>query len=132
MVRPKLTHNPLGDIATHDRWSTAEGALFAKLCIEGSLKEEAYIATYLAYWLCAFIFPSKDVNSIRPSTSKMASMMPSGRQVNLVIPILASIYEDLITIKTSPRLAYSISYLLCLCVASILLQDSLLGLARVA
>ncbi|KAK4409600.1 hypothetical protein Sango_0033000 [Sesamum angolense] len=34
-VRPKSTHNPLGDIATHERWSTAEDALFAKLCIKG-------------------------------------------------------------------------------------------------
>ncbi|KAK4384213.1 hypothetical protein Sango_3081700 [Sesamum angolense] len=50
-VRPKSTHNPLGDIATHERWSTAEDALFVKLCIERSLKEEVYLAAYLACWL---------------------------------------------------------------------------------
>ncbi|KAL0352398.1 UNVERIFIED_CONTAM: Endoplasmic reticulum-Golgi intermediate compartment protein 3, partial [Sesamum calycinum] len=33
-ARPKSTHNPLGDIAIHERWSTTEEALFAKLCIE--------------------------------------------------------------------------------------------------
>ncbi|KAK4389705.1 hypothetical protein Sango_2307500 [Sesamum angolense] len=51
-VRPKSTHNPLGDIATHERWSTAEDTLFAKLCIERSLKEEVYLAAYLACGLC--------------------------------------------------------------------------------
>ncbi|KAL0373970.1 UNVERIFIED_CONTAM: hypothetical protein Sradi_3312700 [Sesamum radiatum] len=102
-VRPKSTHNPLGDITTHKRWSTADEALFAKLCIEGSLKEEVYIAAYLACWLCTFVLPGKDVNSIRPSTFKMASIMKSGRRVNLVILVLASIYDDLNTIVTSSR-----------------------------
>ncbi|KAK4389548.1 hypothetical protein Sango_2291800 [Sesamum angolense] len=102
-VRPKSTHNPLGDIATHERWSTAEDALFAKLCIERSLKEEVYLAAYLACWLCLFVLPGNDVNSIRPSTFKMASLMANGRRVNLAIPVLASIYEGLNTIATSPK-----------------------------
>ncbi|KAL0454763.1 UNVERIFIED_CONTAM: hypothetical protein Slati_0815500 [Sesamum latifolium] len=63
MVRPKYTHNPLGDIATHKRWSTTENALFDKLCIEGNLKE-AYLAAYLACWLCTFVLSDEDVNSI--------------------------------------------------------------------
>ncbi|KAL0410995.1 UNVERIFIED_CONTAM: hypothetical protein Slati_3689200 [Sesamum latifolium] len=92
-VRPKSTHNPLGDITTYKRWSTAEEVLFEKLCIGGNLKEEVYLAAYLACWLGTFVLPSKDVNSIRPSTFKMASMMVSGRRVSLAIPILASIYE---------------------------------------
>ncbi|KAL0457627.1 UNVERIFIED_CONTAM: hypothetical protein Slati_0389900 [Sesamum latifolium] len=48
-VRPKSTHNPLGDITTHKRWSIAEEALFEKLCIEGNLKKEVYLAAYLAF-----------------------------------------------------------------------------------
>ncbi|KAL0298651.1 UNVERIFIED_CONTAM: hypothetical protein Sradi_6524900 [Sesamum radiatum] len=102
-VRPKSTHNPLGDIAIHERWLTAEEALFAKLCIERSLKEEVYLAAYLACRLCVFVLPSKDVNSIRPSTFKMASLMANGRRVNLAIPVLASIYEGLNTVATSPK-----------------------------
>ncbi|KAL0340082.1 UNVERIFIED_CONTAM: hypothetical protein Sradi_4525000 [Sesamum radiatum] len=102
-VRPKSTHNPLGDIATHERWSTAEDALFAKLCIERSLKEEVYLAAYLACWLCLFVLPGNNINSIRPSTFKMASMMANGRRVNLAIPVLASIYECLNTVATSPK-----------------------------
>ncbi|KAL0411541.1 UNVERIFIED_CONTAM: hypothetical protein Slati_3743800 [Sesamum latifolium] len=104
-VWPKSTHNPLGDIATHKRWSTVEEALFDKLCIEGNLKEEAYLAAYLACWLCTFILPGKDVNSIRPSTFKIASMMASGRRVSLAIFVLANIYEGLNTSATSPRSA---------------------------
>ncbi|KAL0361618.1 UNVERIFIED_CONTAM: hypothetical protein Sradi_3846300 [Sesamum radiatum] len=102
-VQPKSTHNPLGDITTHKRWSVAEEALFEKLCIEGNLKEEVYLAAYLAYWLCTFVLPGKDVNSIRPSTFKMASMMANGRRVSLAIPVLASIYEGLNTIATSSK-----------------------------
>ncbi|KAL0314531.1 UNVERIFIED_CONTAM: hypothetical protein Sangu_2297500 [Sesamum angustifolium] len=54
-------------------------------------------------WLCLFVFPGNDVNSIRPSTFKMASLMANGRRVNLAIPVLASIYEGLNTIATSPK-----------------------------
>ncbi|KAK4383072.1 hypothetical protein Sango_2811000 [Sesamum angolense] len=102
-VRPKSTHNPLGDIAIHERWSTAKKVLFAKLCIERSLKEEVYLGAYLACWLCVFILPGKDVNSIHPSTFKMASLKENGRRVNLAIPVLASIYEGLNTVTTSPK-----------------------------
>ncbi|KAL0329085.1 UNVERIFIED_CONTAM: hypothetical protein Sradi_4895200 [Sesamum radiatum] len=101
MVRPKSTHNPFGDIAIHGRWSTVEETLFAKLCIETSLKEEAYLAAYLACWFCVFVLLSKDVNFVYPSTFKMASLMASGQRVNLAIPVLASIYEGLNTVATS-------------------------------
>ncbi|KAL0433469.1 UNVERIFIED_CONTAM: hypothetical protein Slati_2681200 [Sesamum latifolium] len=106
MVQTKLTHNPLGDIATLKRWSTADEALFEGLCIKENLKEEVYLAA-LACWLCTFVLPGKDVNSIRPSTFKMASMMASGRQMNLAIPILGSIYKGLNTITTSSRPAHT-------------------------
>ncbi|KAL0347626.1 UNVERIFIED_CONTAM: hypothetical protein Scaly_1778600 [Sesamum calycinum] len=102
-IRPKSTHNPLGDIAIQERWSTTEETLFAKLYIEKSLKKEAYLAAYLACWFCVFALPNKDVNSVRPSTFKMASLMASGRRVNLAIPVLASTYEGLNTVATSPK-----------------------------
>ncbi|KAL0406004.1 UNVERIFIED_CONTAM: hypothetical protein Slati_3914300 [Sesamum latifolium] len=107
-VRPKSTHNPLGDITTHKRWSTAEEALFEKLCIEENLKEKVYLAAYLACWLCTFVLPGKDVNSIRPSTFKMASMMANGRRVSLAILILTSIYKGLNIIASSSRPARTI------------------------
>ncbi|KAK4397435.1 hypothetical protein Sango_1580100 [Sesamum angolense] len=99
----KSIHNPLGDIAIHERWSTAEDALFAKLCIERSLREEVYLAVFLACRFCVFVLLGKDVNSIRPSTFKMASLMANGQRVNLAIPVVASIYEGLNTVATSPK-----------------------------
>ncbi|KAL0340263.1 UNVERIFIED_CONTAM: hypothetical protein Sradi_4543100 [Sesamum radiatum] len=102
-VRPKSTHNPLDDIVIHKRWSTAGEALFAKLCIERSLKEEVYLVAYLASYLYVFVLPGKDVNYIRPSTFKMASLMANGRRVSLAIPVLATIYESLNTVATSPK-----------------------------
>ncbi|KAL0327778.1 UNVERIFIED_CONTAM: hypothetical protein Sangu_1855800 [Sesamum angustifolium] len=108
-VGPKSTHNPLGDIAIHERWSTVEEALFAKLCIERSLKEEVYLAAYLTCWLCLFVLPDKDVNSIRPRG-----------------------FEDRCNFSKTSRYESLFSYPLCLCMASMLLQNSLLGLARVA
>ncbi|KAL0319664.1 UNVERIFIED_CONTAM: hypothetical protein Sradi_5227900 [Sesamum radiatum] len=69
----------------------------------GNLKEEVYLAAYLVCWLCTFVLPGKDVNSIRQSTFKMASMMASGRRVSLAILVLASIHEGLNTIATSSR-----------------------------
>ncbi|KAL0383039.1 UNVERIFIED_CONTAM: hypothetical protein Scaly_0591200 [Sesamum calycinum] len=92
MVRPKSTHKPLGDIAIHESWSTAKEALFAKLCIERSLKKEAYLEAYLACCLCVLVLLGKDVNFIRPSTFKMASLIASGRGVNSAIFVLVSIY----------------------------------------
>ncbi|KAL0358132.1 UNVERIFIED_CONTAM: hypothetical protein Scaly_1498900 [Sesamum calycinum] len=85
--------------ASIDKW---EG-LFAKLCIERSLKEEVYLVAYLACWLCVFVLPGKDVNSIRPSTFKIASFMAKCRRVNLAIPVLASMYEGLNIVATSPK-----------------------------
>ncbi|KAK4385718.1 hypothetical protein Sango_2695800 [Sesamum angolense] len=102
-VRPKLTYNSLGDIAIHEKWSTIEDALFSKLCIVRSLKEEVYLAAYLACWLCVFVLPGKDINSICPNTFKMASLMANGRRVNLAILVLANIYEGLNTVATSPK-----------------------------
>ncbi|KAL0374116.1 UNVERIFIED_CONTAM: hypothetical protein Sradi_3327300 [Sesamum radiatum] len=55
MVWPKSIQNPLGDIATHERWLTADEALFDELCINGNFKEQAHLAAYLACWFCAFL-----------------------------------------------------------------------------
>ncbi|KAL0423640.1 UNVERIFIED_CONTAM: hypothetical protein Sradi_0898800 [Sesamum radiatum] len=67
--------------------------LFSKLGIEGSLKEETFLAAYLACWLCTFALPTDAVGSIRPSTFKVASIMATDRRVGLVVPFLASIYK---------------------------------------
>ncbi|KAL0310140.1 UNVERIFIED_CONTAM: hypothetical protein Sangu_2457400 [Sesamum angustifolium] len=96
VVRPKLTHNPLHDIATHERRSTAEEALFVELCIKRNLKEEDYLAIYLACWLCVFALADEDVNFIYPSTLEMTSMTASDRRVNLAIPVLRKLSKSLL------------------------------------
>ncbi|KAI3446918.1 hypothetical protein Pfo_003583 [Paulownia fortunei] len=77
IVHPKSTHNPLGDFAIHGEWSPAEKALFSKLGVKESSREETHLAAYLACWLCTFVLPSDDINLIRSSTFKMASIMAS-------------------------------------------------------
>ncbi|KAL0373892.1 UNVERIFIED_CONTAM: hypothetical protein Sradi_3304900 [Sesamum radiatum] len=93
-VCPKSTHNPSGTFGVHGKWSSTEESLFSKLGIEGSLKDETFLAAYLACWLCTFALPTDGVGLIRPSTFKVASIMAAGRRVGLIVPVLASIYED--------------------------------------
>ncbi|KAK6119301.1 hypothetical protein DH2020_046957 [Rehmannia glutinosa] len=97
------THNPLGDIGVHGEWSPAEKALFSKLGVKESSMEETYLAAYLACWLCLFVLPNDDLNSIRPGTFKMASLMAYGQTTGLVVPVLASIFGGLNKIANSPR-----------------------------
>ncbi|KAL0287781.1 UNVERIFIED_CONTAM: hypothetical protein Scaly_2550100 [Sesamum calycinum] len=92
-VRPKSTHNPSGTFGAHGKWSSAEEALFSKLGMEGSLKQETFLAAYLACWLCTSVLPTNGVGLIRPSSFKVASIMAAGISVGLV-PVLASIYKE--------------------------------------
>ncbi|XP_073066001.1 uncharacterized protein [Primulina eburnea] len=94
-VRPKSTHNPLGDLNVHESWSIAEKAIFSKLGIKDNSIDETYLAAYLSCWLCAFILPFDDANTIRPSTFKIANIMANGRKVGLAVPTLTSIYRGL-------------------------------------
>ncbi|KAK6128210.1 hypothetical protein DH2020_038044 [Rehmannia glutinosa] len=103
VARPKSTYNPLGNLDVHGEWSPAEKASFSKINIKESLREETYLAAFLACWLCVFVLPNDDINMIRPSTFKMAGIMASGRTVGLAIPVLASIYKGLNKIAGSSR-----------------------------
>nr|TKS15458.1 hypothetical protein D5086_0000034950 [Populus alba] len=62
---------------------------FKELNVPSHIQDEVYLAAFLSCWLCKFVFPSKDVGFIRPSTFKVASMMAAGRQFSLAIPVLA-------------------------------------------
>ncbi|KAL0458331.1 UNVERIFIED_CONTAM: hypothetical protein Slati_0460300 [Sesamum latifolium] len=94
----------LPGLLVHGKWSSAEEALFSKLGIEGSLKEEMFLAAYLTCWLCTFALPTDGAGLIRPSTFKVASIMAAGRRVGLAVPVLASIYKSLNKISDSLRL----------------------------
>ncbi|KAI3469665.1 hypothetical protein Pfo_026328 [Paulownia fortunei] len=101
--RFKSTHNPLDDFDIHEEWCPSEMALFSKLGVKESSRDETYLVAYLACWLCAFVLPNDDINSICPNTFKMASIMASGQRVSLAIPVLASIYKGLNKVVNSPR-----------------------------
>ena len=89
-------------ISERGPWSDKEHGVFVDLQVEGDLKEETYLSTLLSCWLCVFVFPIKDPNSIHPGTFKIASSMANGRSFGLAAPVLASIYRGLNTISSSP------------------------------
>ena len=99
---PKCSQNPFGVINKHGPWSNKEHRVFVNLQVEGDFKEETYLSALLSCWLCVFVFPIKDPNSIRPGTFKIASSMANGRSFGLATPVLASIYRGLNTISSSP------------------------------
>ena len=99
---PRCSQNPLGEINEHGPLFDKEHGVFADLQVKGDLKEETYLSVLLSCWLCIFVFPIKDQNSIRPGTFKIASSMANGHSFDLATPVLASIYCGLNTISSSP------------------------------
>ena len=80
---PKCSQNPFGVINEHGPWSDKEHGVFANLQVKGDLKEETYLLALLSYWLCIFVFPINNSNSIRPGTFKIASSIANGRYFGL-------------------------------------------------
>ncbi|KAG6746313.1 hypothetical protein POTOM_050853 [Populus tomentosa] len=74
---------------------------FKELNVPSHIQDEVYLAAFLSCWLCKFVFPSKDVGFISPSTFKVASMMAAGRQFSLAIPVLASIFKGLKEVQSA-------------------------------
>ena len=99
---PKCSQNPLGKINKHGPWSDKEHGVFTDLQVKGDLKEETYLSALLSCWLCIFVLPIKDQNSIRLGTFKIASSMANGCSFGLATLVLASIYRGLNTISSSP------------------------------
>ncbi|GFS40828.1 hypothetical protein Acr_00g0070760 [Actinidia rufa] len=83
---------------------------FVSLGINDDVVEQTYLAAFLSCWLCIFVLPSEEVNTIRPTTFKVASMMASGQEICLAIPVLTSIYKGLNNIANSSTLGRSESY----------------------
>ena len=77
-------------------------AVIVNLQVEDDLKEDTYLWTLLSYWLCIFVFPIKDLNSIHLGTFKIANSMANVCSFDLAILVLASIYRGLNTISSSP------------------------------
>ena len=68
--------------------------LFVKLGIRDDLKDATYLAAFLSFWLCLFVFPHKE-SFFRPRVFKIASLMTDGATYSLVVLVLANIYHRL-------------------------------------
>ena len=82
-------------------WSDEKHVVFVDLQVLDELREETYLAALLSCWLCAFVFPIKDLHNIRLGTFKVASLMANGHVFGLATFVLASIYRGLTMISKS-------------------------------
>jgi len=71
-----------------------------ELNIHSHIQDEVSLEVFLSYWLCKFVFPSKDVGFIFLITFKVASIMAARRQFSFAIPVLASIFKGLKEIQS--------------------------------
>ncbi|KAH7845734.1 hypothetical protein Vadar_005411 [Vaccinium darrowii] len=95
-------NKPTGQINRPLRRTRNEEGVFDDLAIKTSIQEEAYLAAFLSCWLSVFVLPNEEVNQIRPTVFKVASMMSRGCTFSLAVPVLASIYRGLKQISSSP------------------------------
>ncbi|KAM2715065.1 hypothetical protein EV2_044725 [Malus domestica] len=100
-TKPKGDLDPLGAIGSAGCCSPTKLKVFDELGVASEHVEESYLAIFLAYWLCKFVFPKDDVNFIRPGAFKVASKMVAGESFSLVILILANIYDGLSIVLNS-------------------------------
>ncbi|KAM1264727.1 hypothetical protein ACFX2J_034501 [Malus domestica] len=100
-TRPKGDSDPSGVIGSTRRRSSDELRMFEDLGIALEHVDEFYLAAFLACWLCKFVFPTGDVNLIRPGVFKIASKMAAGESFSLAIPVLANIYNGLSIVSNS-------------------------------
>ncbi|CAL2238586.1 unnamed protein product [Prunus armeniaca] len=93
--------DPSGIIAVALKSTEEEEGFFEDLGIADEDMERSYLATFLACWLCKFVFPKDDVTLIRAGVFKVASRMVHGVSFGLAVPALASIYKGLNDISST-------------------------------
>ncbi|KAL2931549.1 Hexon-interlacing protein [Bienertia sinuspersici] len=92
-ILPKAVES-FSEFGELESWSNKHEALII-LDVPKEHCQQTYLAAFLSCWLCAFVFPLKNLGCIRPSVFKPASQLASGQRTSLVIPVLASIYRGL-------------------------------------
>ena len=102
----KATWNPTRYISEPKEHSEEAKVVFVNLGINDELVEQTYLSALLSCWLCTFVLPSEEANTIRPNTFKVASMMASDQELSLAIPVLTSIYKSFNKIASSSTLAH--------------------------
>nr|CBL94166.1 hypothetical protein [Malus domestica] len=100
-TKPEGDSDPSGAIGLAKCCAPAELKVFKNLGVALEHMEESYLAVFLAYWLCKFVFPKADVNFIRPRIFKMASKMTTGESFSHAIPVLANTYDGLSVVSNS-------------------------------
>ncbi|KAL2895487.1 hypothetical protein RDABS01_011396 [Bienertia sinuspersici] len=88
-------------LETSKPWNDSVHEVFVILDIPKQHRMDTYLATFLTCWLCAFVLPLRDLGCIRPSVSKPASQLASGRRISLAIPVLTCIYKGLSKLSSS-------------------------------
>ncbi|KAM1561246.1 hypothetical protein ACFX1Z_004395 [Malus domestica] len=94
-TRPKGNSDPSGVTGQAGRCTPTELKAFKDLGVASEHLEESYLATFLACWLCKFVFPKDEVNFVRPRVFKVASKMAASESFSLAISVLANIYNGL-------------------------------------
>ncbi|KAF2290306.1 hypothetical protein GH714_010135 [Hevea brasiliensis] len=102
---PRRNFNSSGIIDKRSLCAKGWSKPVSELQVTVEAHEEIYQAAFLNYGLYKFVLSYKEVDLIRPSTFKVASMMAIGRRSYLAVPILASIYNGLREISTSSDLS---------------------------
>ncbi|KAH0641916.1 hypothetical protein KY290_033531 [Solanum tuberosum] len=100
-TKPRMNHDPSGnmDMSFLPR-TEEENAPFVELGIEESFRDDTYLSTFLAHWLCKFVLPNKKTDYICVSVFKVAGLMTHGEIFSLAVPVLANIYRGLGDIST--------------------------------
>ena len=108
---PKNTYNPTGFIKVSYQRPKGWNKALTSLNVAENLEEEVYLAAFISCWLCKFALPNEEVDQIRPSTFKIASLLAASNKGCIAIPVLASIFRGLRTMCTSPSLRdYTIDF----------------------
>jgi len=95
---PKILSSIIG--AGPHGWGDFQ-VIFEKLGVAIGQRTETFLAAFLSYWLCTFIFPVRDASCIRPGTFSVASFMASGIGYCLPTGIFTSVYKGLNEISRS-------------------------------
>jgi len=92
------------------QWTQEESAVFDALEVPNDRRGSTYLVAFLSCWLCTFALVVDEKGFIHPGTFEAASKMVVGCTFNLVVPVLASIYQCLSGISNATKPSNSMSF----------------------
>ena len=84
--------------------------VFKGLGVPKEKRDSTYLPAYLSCWLCGVALPEAGDPLIRSETFEMASLIASGCNFSLIVPVLASLYHGLNGIAHAAKPSYSRSF----------------------